>query len=57
MTADVMKIFTDLHQKGTTVVFATQDMDLIQRYPYRVIPLLAGRRVDMETGEEVRQEA
>lgn len=57
MTTDVMKIFTDLHQKGTTVVVATQDMDLIQSYPYKAIPLLAGRRVDMETGDEVRQEA
>jgi cell division transport system ATP-binding protein len=57
MTVDVMKIFTDLHQKGTTVVFATQDMDLIQRYPYRVITLMAGRRVDVETSDEVRPEA
>src|SRR4030043_128061 len=55
MTTDVMKIFTDLHQKGTTVVVATQDMDLIQRYPYRVIPLMAGRRVDVEMGDEVRE--
>ncbi len=57
MTDDVMRIFTDLHQKGGTVVVATQDMDLIQRYPYKVIPLLGGRRVDVETGDEVNQEA
>jgi len=57
MTVDVMKIFTDLHQKGKTVVIATQDMDLIQRYPYRVITLMEGRRVDIETSDEVRQEA
>jgi cell division transport system ATP-binding protein len=57
MTVYVMKIFTDLHQKGKTVVIATQDMDLIQRYPYRVITLMEGRRVDIETSDEVRQEA
>jgi cell division transport system ATP-binding protein len=57
ITTDVMKIFSQLHQKGTTVVFATQNTDLIRRYPYRVIPILAGRRVDGETGGEARAEA
>jgi cell division transport system ATP-binding protein len=46
MTMDVMEIFTSLHRKGTTVVFATRDMDLIQRYPYRVIYLSEEMRVD-----------
>ena len=57
MTEEVMKIFNELHQKGTTLLFATQDNDLIQRYPHRVIPLEAGRRVDIEPDEEVRSEA
>jgi cell division transport system ATP-binding protein len=57
ITTDVMKIFSQLHQKGTTVVFATQNTDLIRRYPYRVIQILGGRRVDGETGEEGRAEA
>lgn len=57
MTIDVMRIFTDLHATGTTVVFATHDMDLIQRYPYRVIQFSDGRRVGRETGDEVRTEA
>ena len=57
ITTDVMKIFSQFHQKGTTVVFATQNTDLIRRYPYRVIPILAGRRVDGETGGEARAEA
>ncbi len=46
MTLDVMQIFTDLHHRGTTIVFATHDMDLIQRYPYRAIYLLNGRKVN-----------
>jgi len=45
MTLDVMQIFTDLHHRGATIVFATHDMDLIQRYPYRAIYLLKGRKV------------
>jgi cell division transport system ATP-binding protein len=50
-TTDVMQIFTDLHAKGTTVVFATHDMDLIQRYPYRVIHILNGRMVKDEMAD------
>ena len=57
ITSDVMKIFFQCHQKGTTVVFATQNMDLVRRYPSRVIQILAGRRVDVEPRDEVRAEA
>ena len=46
MTAEVMNIFTYLHHRGTTVVFATHDTDLILRYPYRVIHLRGGRKVE-----------
>lgn len=54
MTNDVMGIFTDIHLKGTTVVFATHDTELIKRYPYRIIYISGGRRVDAKTDEEVR---
>jgi cell division transport system ATP-binding protein len=57
ITTEVMKIFGQLHQKGTTVVFATQNTDLIGRYPYPVIRMLAGRRVDGEKGMEAGAEA
>jgi cell division transport system ATP-binding protein len=57
MTLEVMKIFADLHRRGSTVVFATQDTDLIRRYPYQVIPILNGRRMDVEAGDEVRPKA
>ena len=56
-TIDVMQIFIDLHAKGTTVVLATHDMDLIQHYPYRVIHILEGRMVKDEMADEVRAEA
>jgi cell division transport system ATP-binding protein len=39
MTLDVMRIFTDLHKMGTTIVFATHHEYLIRRFPFRVIPL------------------
>jgi len=41
-TLDVMGIFTDLHQKGTTIVFATQFTGLVKRYSYRVVQILSG---------------
>ncbi len=56
MAGKVMEIFLDLHQKGTTIVFATQDSNLTQRHPYRVIPLIAGKRGDVANHEEVISE-
>jgi len=46
MSLDVMQIFTDLHHRGATIVFATHDIDLVQRYPYRATYLLNGRKVN-----------
>jgi ABC-type ATPase involved in cell division len=46
MTLSVMDILTDLHQKGTTIVFATQFTGLIKRYSYRVIQILNGQILD-----------
>ena len=54
MTLDVMEIFTDLHQKGTTIVFATQFTGLIKRYSYRVIRLSEGRSADSHKVGEVK---
>jgi cell division transport system ATP-binding protein len=54
---DVMKLFMALHRQGTTVVFATQSRDLVQRYPYPVIKILKGKRVDEEVGVQVKAEA
>jgi cell division transport system ATP-binding protein len=46
MTLRVMDILTDLHQKGSTIVFATQFTGLIKRYSYRVIQILNGQILD-----------
>lgn len=52
-TKQVMEFFSQLQQKGTTIVFATQDMSLIQRYPHRTISLTTGRDWAAESSEEV----
>jgi len=58
MTNDVMGIFKDIHLKGTTVVLATHDIDLIQHYSYRnsyrIILIKGGKRVDVQKDEEVK---
>ncbi len=54
MTNDVMGIFRDLHLKGTTVVLATHDIDLIQRYSYRIISISGGERMEVHKDEEVK---
>ncbi len=46
MTDHVIKIFNDLNQKGTTILFATKDMELIKDYSKKVILLDGGKRVD-----------
>ncbi|MGB9627308.1 MAG: cell division ATP-binding protein FtsE [Thermodesulfobacteriota bacterium] len=55
MTDEVMRIFTDLNQKGTTIILATHNKELIQRYPHRVI-YLRGGRVDFKTEDEQKAE-
>ncbi len=44
----VMQIFGHFHRKGTTILFATHDTQLVEHYPHRTIHLLAGRLVDRE---------
>jgi cell division transport system ATP-binding protein len=43
LTADIINMLMLLNTKGTTVVVATHDADLIQRYRKRVISLIKGR--------------
>jgi cell division transport system ATP-binding protein len=46
MTVEVMRIFADLHQKGMTILFATQYTGLIKYFPYRVIQISNGQVLD-----------
>jgi cell division transport system ATP-binding protein len=56
MTLEVMSIFADLHQKGATIVFATQFTGLVKRYPYRVIQILKGQILNGKRVESIRVE-
>lgn len=56
MTEKVMEIFSNFHQKGTTILMATQDTRLIQRHPYRTVPLMPGKEGGKESKDEVRPE-
>jgi cell division transport system ATP-binding protein len=39
----IMDLMKDIHAQGTTIVFATHDMELIKTLPKRVIEIEAGR--------------
>lgn len=41
-----MRLFLQIHLRGTTVVFATHDRDLIERVGRRVLTLDGGRLID-----------
>jgi cell division transport system ATP-binding protein len=56
MKEEVMGLLLDFHQNGTTILLATQDRDLIQKFPYQVIPLQEGRRMDEKIEEGVKEE-
>jgi len=43
LTADIVNMLMLLNTKGTTVVVATHDTDLVQRYRRKVISLSRGR--------------
>lgn len=56
MKEEVMGLLLEFHQNGTTILLATQDRDLLEKFPYRVIPLQGGRRVDIQVEEGVQEE-
>jgi cell division transport system ATP-binding protein len=43
MADETMRLFLRIHQRGTTVVVATHDSGLLERFPRRVIALQGGR--------------
>ena len=56
---DMMRIFTSLHEKRTTIVFATRNKEIIEHYPHRVISIpgesgIDGSRVDTTRSETQR---
>jgi cell division transport system ATP-binding protein len=50
---DTMRLFFRIHESGTTILFATHDAGLLERFHYRVISLQRGRLVgDSCSGHE-----
>jgi cell division transport system ATP-binding protein len=43
MAAEIMALFQDVNSRGTTVLVATHDREMIQRMGKRVITLERGR--------------
>jgi cell division transport system ATP-binding protein len=48
VTLDIMELFKDANARGTTVVMATHDRQLISQFPRRVLTLEAGQLVTDE---------
>lgn len=45
LALDIMDIIADAHARGTTVIVATHDPSLLERYPHRRLVLESGRLV------------
>lgn len=48
---DIMQLFQEIHEMGTTVLIATHDETLMQEFPARVIELKKGQIHRDQTGE------
>ena len=59
LAREIVKLFLDIHLRGTTVIFATHDRALIESVGHRVIHLAHGRLVDdrpSQRGPEARRD-
>lgn len=53
---EIMKILTEINKRGTTVIMATHDMNIVHNYPKRVVELNRGVIVrDMKAGGYVNE--
>jgi cell division transport system ATP-binding protein len=53
LSAEILELFLDVQRRGTTVVFATHDRELIRRAGRRVLTLDRGRLAQDEPGAAV----
>lgn len=49
VTFDIMELFKGANARGTTVLLATHNREIIRRYPRRIVSLDKGRLVDDQT--------
>jgi cell division transport system ATP-binding protein len=50
LATDILGLFEDIHESGTTVIFATHDRTLLDVRPRRVVVLDEGKAVDVPNG-------
>jgi cell division transport system ATP-binding protein len=50
LALDVLGLFDEIHESGTTILFATHDRSLLEIRPRRVIVLDEGRAIDVPRG-------
>jgi cell division transport system ATP-binding protein len=46
---EIMELFKGANARGTTVLLATHDREMIRRFPRRVVSLDGGRLIDDRT--------
>jgi cell division transport system ATP-binding protein len=54
LSIEIMQIFQDCHQAGTTIIMATHDQGLMQQYPGRCFKLHDGRLTISVAQQELR---
>jgi cell division transport system ATP-binding protein len=50
LAIDILGLFEDIHEAGTTVLFATHDRTLLEVRPRRVVVLDDGKAMDVQAG-------
>jgi cell division transport system ATP-binding protein len=56
LAIDILGLFEEIHEAGTTVLFATHDRSLLEVRPRRLIVLDEGKAVDVPTGVAIDPE-
>jgi cell division transport system ATP-binding protein len=50
LAIDILGLFEEIHESGTTVLFATHDRSLLELRSHRIVVLNEGRAVDVPQG-------
>jgi cell division transport system ATP-binding protein len=50
LAIDILGLFEEIHESGTTVLFATHDRTLLEQRPHRIIVLDEGKITDVRRG-------
>jgi cell division transport system ATP-binding protein len=50
LAIDIVGLFEEIHETGTTVIFATHDRSLLELSPHRIVILDEGRATDVPQG-------